>query len=600
MMFTQLLRPACPGCIAPALTILGILLSAPPVMFAESATSTPTVVIDHGNQVTSHDIWLFNQRWMLEGDRSQRLGNWAWGLKNRQGWIAWGVADDANAMVHMYELTHDRQYLDYLRDMAKIVLSFRNDKHPGDDFPKGDNPVCMDCRPPFIDHERGKVEAAWNSATHWDWVADGGLTPVDAVLSGIYSQVLSAFARIVAEDPDPSIQTGYGSDAVTFANEALRTVWVFEPGFETRPAGDFVEGTFHRPSIFPTAGQCEQSRDLAADHARKFAKVDGKEPTDVLQKIDQSMTSNCMRAGLYAGKPEAHNQSGMLISMMIELWRALDSNFYRSSANQSRDADFARGLIPLMVARHQRYFVNRLHIEQNAGQGDRYWWHYNDDVPDPHVEDGHANLDMLNVEVLRRGFDRLNPMAAAFGEPIALDDAMRQRFANTFLEEIGRPTEIDNGGDLRFDVGGRSNGDVDRPSDNSNSQFDGWVNLASVEPTIYRICSEVGLRIRGANNSQPYLTIADHAALLANKQFAPQIVIVPNVLGLQKDEAIAAMKSVGLIPGAIALDNRCIDLQGTVLAQNPSAGRFFLLPGASFNLTVSSGRNSMGKPCVFQ
>jgi hypothetical protein len=176
-----------------------------------------------------------------------------------------------------------------------------------------------------------------------------------------------------------------------------------------------------------------------------------------------------------------------------------------------------------------------------------------------HTPKTDMDLDMLNFEVLRRGFDRLNPIAAAFGEPIALDDAMRQRFANTFLEEIGRPTEIDNGGDLRFDVGGRSNGDVDRPSDNSNSQFDGWVNLASVEHTIYRICSEVGLRIRGANNSQPYLTIADHAVLLANKQFAPQIVIVPNVLGLQKDEAIAAMESVGVILGAIALDNRCIE-----------------------------------------
>lgn len=86
----------------------------------------------------------------------------------------------------------------------------------------------------------------------------------------------------------------------------------------------------------------------------------------------------------------------------IELWRALDSDFYRMSPERTSSGELARGVIPLMVARHQRYFVNRL-----GNDGPRYTWNYNDDVPKPHVEDtSHANLDMFHVDVLRRSLDR--------------------------------------------------------------------------------------------------------------------------------------------------------------------------------------------------
>jgi hypothetical protein len=75
---------------------------------------------------------------------------------------------------------------------------------------------------------------------------------------------------------------------------------------------------------------------------------------------------------------------------------------------------------------------------------------------------------------------------------------------------------------------------------------------------------------------------------------------VPNVLGLLKDDAIAAMESVGLVLGSISLDNRCIDVTGTVLTQNPAAGPTMLAPGAHFDLTVSSGHDKKGKPCVYK
>jgi alpha-tubulin suppressor-like RCC1 family protein len=99
-------------------------------------------------------------------------------------------------------------------------------------------------------------------------------------------------------------------------------------------------------------------------------------------------------------------------------------------------------------------------------------------------------------------------------------------------------------------------------------------------------------------------TATDQAGHAGSASFSwtitPQIVTVPNVLGLQKDDAIAAMESVGLVLGGISLDNGCIDVRGTVLIQHPSAGPFALVPGASFRLTVSSGHDARGKPCVFK
>src|SRR5215213_612500 len=103
---------------------------------------------------------------------------------------------------------------------------------------------------------------------------------------------------------------------------------------------------------------------------------------------------------------------------------------------------------------------------------------------------------MFNLDVLRRALARLDAIVAPRGEPIALDDAMLRRFANTFLQKIARPEEIDHGGDFRFDVNGRSNGEVGKPPDASNTFCDGWVYLASIDATIFRLCRDVTLRIR--------------------------------------------------------------------------------------------------------
>ena len=117
------------------------------------------------------------------------------------------------------------------------------------------------------------------------------------------------------------------------------------------------------------------------------------------------------------------------------------------------------------------------------------------------------------------------------------------------------------------------------------------------QDAILPVCTVQGSSVP---HSQHYLTINNHAALLATKQFAPVMVTVPNVLGMQQAPAVAAMKSTGLVQGPITLDNRCIDMRGTVLVQNPSAGPRFTVPGDTFELTVSSGLDKNGKPCTFQ
>jgi hypothetical protein len=504
--------------LALALGLVGSLLVGPA---SPAAASDPIVKISAGTPVTAQDLAQFDARWM-GADRLQRLTDYDVLLKNRQAWVAWGVADDSSAMVRMFELTHDRKYLDHLRAVNDIALRYRDDNHPGDDFPNGDNPICLNCRPPFVDRERGRVEPAWGSGILYaDYVNDGGLTPVDSVTSGVYAYAIAAFARIVAEDP--TLQADYGADAVRFANATLQTMWAFMPEFDTHQAGSYVEGTINRPAVFPTAAQCTQAHDDAMDHVNRFGTTVPAERADLSSRIDTAR-SDCGKLGLYAGKPLAHNESGSLMMSFIELWRALDSDFYRRSPQRAPDADFARGLIPLVVTRHQRYFVNRLHVQNDAAQGERYWWQYNDDVPSPHPEDtAHGDLDMSYLNVLRHSFDRLNAKVAPAGEPIALDNAMMRRFANTFLEQIARPDEIDSGGDLRSSIEGRPAADGKGGPDYNDPLCDGWVNLAFVDATIYRLCARVSQRTDPTGVVQNYLTIANHSALLANKSFSRQI-----------------------------------------------------------------------------
>jgi hypothetical protein len=78
-----------------------------------------------------------------------------------------------------------------------------------------------------------------------------------------------------------------------------------------------------------------------------------------------------------------------------------------------------------------------------------------------------------------------------------------------------------------------------------------------------------------------------------------QNVSVPNVIGLDQSDARDFITDAGLTVGKISRDNRCIDVAGTVVAQNPGPGSL-ALRGSPVGLTVSTGTTSSGRPCVFQ
>ena len=505
-------------------------------MIGKSAVGPPdaaAVDISHGTQVTQQDIQQFNATWMdPAGYRihspSERLSDWDDGMKNRQANIAWGIGDDATAMVRMWELTHDLPYLMHLKSIADITLKYRDDHHPGDDFPNGNNPWCIKCQPPFIDHERGgTVQAAWGSGLYNDFVNDGGLTPVEPATSGVFLYPIVAFARVVLEDS--SLHLPYGDAAVQFANAGIETFQTFASQLDYNQTADgHVEGTINRPTVFPSSTQCDSARQAALIHANQF--LAGPDLTLATNEINGAISA-CGRAGDYAGKPFAHNESGVLMTAFIELWRALDSPYYQRSPLQLSGAALIRTLIPFVLARHQRYFLNRVWTVDTT-EGVQYRWNYNDDVPSPHREDaGHGNLDMLYMSALRGSRDRLNTITTPAGEPIPLDDGHRRRFANTFLALIAPPSDIDAGGNLNCDVDGiRDCPRKVRDPQYFNSTTDGWVNLAAVDPTVYRIVRDVVQRQytkddpwNAAPLAQHDLSIANHSALLANKRYSREI-----------------------------------------------------------------------------
>jgi hypothetical protein len=233
------------------------------------------------------------------------------------------------------------------------------------------------------------------------------------------------------------------------------------------------------------------------------------------------MRNNCNNAYLGGGFPMAHNEQKLFMMVLIELQRALDTDFYRHSPQSANAAEPTRALIPLVVSRHQRYFVDRLQTRTDDSYGPRYYWHYMDDVPagiNTHTEDtSHGQVDMQYLDVLRRNYDRLNALASARGEPIPLDTTQVRLFANTFLERVAGGLFHKTGIFLASDIDGTP---VDSPAnaDYYAKLCDGWLNLAAADPNVYTICREISLRI--VNGWQPHVSIGNHSALLMNKAYS--------------------------------------------------------------------------------
>jgi hypothetical protein len=44
-------------------------------------------------------------------------------MHNGQGWIAWGLAEEAPAMVRMYTLTQDSKYVEYFAPAGERLIN---------------------------------------------------------------------------------------------------------------------------------------------------------------------------------------------------------------------------------------------------------------------------------------------------------------------------------------------------------------------------------------------------------------------------------------------------------------------------------------------
>ncbi|MEK6374973.1 MAG: hypothetical protein AABO58_20040 [Acidobacteriota bacterium] len=477
------------------------------------------VTISSGTAITAADIAMFDASWMQPDQRSEAFQRAYGNLYERSAVIAWEVGDRMAAMARMYELTRDVRYLSHLREFIDgidgAVLKFRDDNHPGDIHGGG-----ILAQP--LDEFRGRVMPAWGGKT-------GGLHSVDEVVSSVYAYPIAAFARIVAEDP--ALHTAYGNDAVNYTNAVLQTVWAFMPQIGYRDAGNFVEAYLTHLAIHefkPTEKDCED--------AYKQALIDDPENED-----NEQRRRNCNNLRKVFSRPMSHNENLAFTMVLIELWRTLESAFYRESPARSHEAEPTRALIPLLVSRQQRYFVNHLRTIEDIPNRPRFLWNHADDLPasvGSHTEDtSHGALDMRYLDLLRRNFDRLNVLPASVGEPIPLDRTHLQRFANTFLQKIVTATNFGTGTNFASNVEG------DDPQPVKNELADGWMNLAVADVNVYQVCHNILLRT--VNRSQPYLSIGSHSALLMNKRFAGRYQY------LERTQPFGAPKAAGTPSGIV-------------------------------------------------
>jgi hypothetical protein len=459
------------------------------------------VTISNGATVTAADIAAFDAKWMQSDVMAAALDAAQCTLFDRFTPETWATEAEMTSLLRMYEITRDRKYLDADRQFIQLALQYRDDHYnPTPPFPCGYTSPFASPQP--VDPFRGRVMAAW-----------GGTNPDHACLnfvpeatSSLYGYTIATFARIVAEDP--ALQPVYGNDAITYANAALETAWAFMPQVTTNKVGSLSEAHLSQLNIYktnPTKAACQiPSNQLP--------------PTCLGTSVSQEET-NCENLQCVAGAPIAHNESLDYAMMLIQLWRVLDSDFYRRHNPQAPNAASSRTLFPLLVSRFYRYFVTRTHVVSDS-RGNRLTWHYQDDQPTCiklYPEDvNHGLSDIRFLEELRANFDRLNAAATAGGEPIPMNLTQLEQFANTFLQEIAPGQNFNADVDGTASQPNPSTGNYDE-----NADCDGWADLTVADPRVWAVCHDITLRV--INGAQPYLTMGNHSLLLATKAFSASL-----------------------------------------------------------------------------
>lgn len=444
----------------------------------------------------------------------------------------------------MYDLTHDRAYLDHLRKLSRVVLDFRDDR-------RTDRPRVED---PF----RGRVMPAWGAHR----VSSGYLHHTSVDIAGIYAYPIAAFARIVAEHPP--LWGEYGAEAIEFANAVLETLKGFSDEL-SGPRDDPASSYYVYPRRYRTLlteGRCNRAFTAAKN---------GIGPDAGWGDLD-GLKRNCNTNRQVARYPAAHNQNHALLMAMIEVWRAVDSSFYAQRAGQNPLAEEAKAFFPIRIKRTFRWFARNTRSPE--GTAGRLVWNGAVGQPPRFVDTedtSHGELSMRYLGVLHRNSDRINRALPPGQAPIDLRQ-MRRQLRMTFLR-VGR------GHDLAHLVDGSFSDDT--PRDHYNHVCNGWLDLTGDDARVYDKCRGVALRV--VDGKQPYLGIGTHASLLANKPTspAPTQAIVPDVRDISPASAAAAIRAADLVPRFTG--------NGTwVATQSPRAGAI-VARGSTVTCQVRSG-----------
>jgi hypothetical protein len=440
---------------------------------------------------------------------------------NARQLVSWGFWDRMTAMIQMYELTHEKRYFDHLLELSSIILHGRDDKRTD--------------RALLFDPLRGRVMPAWSEAT----VATAWHHTPSVLMAGLYSYPMAAVARLVGEDsvlassltPEQTAQVREMVPAVLETYDAfIAPVTGYDSEFVTQFNAQRNE--YENYWRTPTTGSLWLSQAQAEYAATTgYQQWSARTGRTLATELIEDGKRDCIIEGRFAGYPIPHNQFHAFLLVLIELSRALDTEYYKAglSLTQRHHAEnMARQILPVFIARGQHYSQNHVRGECFVDDvAQCLVWNFMDfdGLPTPsgvsgtHVSDtGHANLDMSYIRVLWQNQPRLDALLAASEyAPEFIDSNARDRtlFANTFLRRVSR------GDHLAENL----NGDAASPLDYRDPACSGWVHLAEFDSRVFDACARAVLAPSSASGRypgpQPFLGIASHAALLSAKRFRP-------------------------------------------------------------------------------
>lgn len=343
------------------------------------------------------------------------------------GTDAWYIGRRAMTLIQMYDLLAPIDscragfYLERLRQLATALLDSRDDKRT---------------TPPYqpVDGLRNQVMAAWGGRQ-----TTSSMWTTSAVIAGLYTYPMAAFARRVATNPS-AFGTPYQQDAIRFTTEVMQT---------------YV--SFYDELV------------IADSHGWGYYTVPN------------------------SSRPISWNENLSLMKAYTDAAIAADSSLYRSSpatSEWSATLYYMTQEAPRLVARNARFFIENQSIRAWSGDNAPYyfWFHEYDSPATDRVEDtAHAQFALGSLALIYENEGLLNDILYRAGKPerVELGAVIMQRFATTFLRLIwtydyNNPS-LQNVLDKHVD--GTGNAYV-------NQECAGFVPLSRIDPWVWVRCHD--------------------------------------------------------------------------------------------------------------